>query len=231
MKAVTFDFWNTLAHEPAGHLSRLRADAVLAALRDHGVPVEADEVERHLAAVGREHQASWSAGRLFTAETAAERLTQALGVSAPASEGVATAFLDAGGEAELELAPDIRDCLEALRARGTKLGIICDVGFTSGSLLRGFLRRQGLLDHFAGWAFSDEVGAYKPSPRMFRHALRALDVAPEEAVHVGDLRRTDVAGARAAGMRTVRYRGLVDDPETQLPDADVVIDSHRELVS
>ena len=36
------------------------------------------------------------------------------------------------------------------------------------------------------------------------------------------------AGARAIGMRSVRYRGLADDPASG-PEADLVIDDHREL--
>ena len=67
-----------------------------------------------------------------------------------------------------------------------------------------------LLGYFDHWSFSDEVGWYKPAPEIFRHALDGLGgVAPERAAHVGDLRRTDVAGARAMGMTAVRYRGVV----------------------
>ena len=55
-----------------------------------------------------------------------------------------------------------------------------------------------------------------------------LGAEPADAVHIGDLRRTDIAGARAFGMGSVRYRGLADDPEPG-PEADFVIDYHREL--
>jgi len=49
-------------------------------------------------------------------------------------------------------------------------------------------------------------------------------------MHVGDLRRTDIAGASAIGMRTVRYRALHDDPDMgDAIEADFVLDSHREL--
>jgi FMN phosphatase YigB (HAD superfamily) len=49
-------------------------------------------------------------------------------------------------------------------------------------------------------------------------------------MHVGDLRRTDIAGASALGMRTVRYRALHDDPDVDGGiEADFVLDSHREL--
>jgi putative hydrolase of the HAD superfamily len=141
---------------------------------------------------------------------------------------VAEAFLAAGREARLELAPDLGACLEALGQREIRLGIVCDVGFSGGELLRGLLSREGLLDRFCGWAFSDEVGHYKPSPLIFEAALEALGAGPAEAMHVGDLRRTDVAGARALGMRSVRYRGLHDDDGTG-PEAEFVVDGHLEL--
>jgi FMN phosphatase YigB (HAD superfamily) len=49
-------------------------------------------------------------------------------------------------------------------------------------------------------------------------------------MHVGDLRRTDIAGAAALGMKTARYRALHDDPPTDgAIEADFVLDSHREL--
>jgi FMN phosphatase YigB (HAD superfamily) len=50
--------------------------------------------------------------------------------------------------------------------------------------------------------------------------------------HIGDLRRTDVGGARAVGWTAVRYRGLNDDApgDDDHPDASVVIDHHDELI-
>lgn len=51
-----------------------------------------------------------------------------------------------------------------------------------------------------------------------------------QGVHVGDLRRTDVAGAKAVGMGTVRFRGVHDD-DSEGPEADAVIDHLHELVS
>ena len=81
----------------------------------------------------------------------------------------------------------------------------------------------GLYNHLGSLAFSDEVGVYKPEPEIFRVALAGLGVDnPVGAIHVGDLRRTDVAGARALGMTTVRFRGVVDDEGG--PEADHVID-------
>src|SRR5215207_6935922 len=230
VKAVTFDFWNTLASVPAGTMEAARRRALEAACASCEVAVEAELLTASLEEVVSSYERSWSAGEHFHPREGAEMLVAALGVEGAARELVAEAFLDAGRGAELDLAPGIGDCLEALRGREVRLGIVCDVGFTGGALLRDFLEREGLLGHFSGWAFSDEVGHYKPAPQIFAAALGALGAEPAAAVHVGDLRRTDVAGAAAIGMGTVRYRELNDDPGVDGErEADFVLDSHGEL--
>jgi len=229
VKAVTFDFWNTIACEPPGTMAEARQRAVAAACTACEVEVEAKLLAASLEEVATSYQRSWSEGTHFHPREGAEMLVRALGVEGAAREMVAEAFLSAGRGASLELSPDIRSCLAALDERGISLGIVCDVGFTGGELLRDFLGREGLLERFSGWAFSDEVGHYKPAPQIFEAALDALGAQPAEAVHVGDLRRTDVAGAKGVGMRTVRYRGLNDDAEADGGDAEFVVDAHREL--
>jgi putative hydrolase of the HAD superfamily len=52
---------------------------------------------------------------------------------------------------------------------------------------------------------STVVGVAKPDPRIFGIALGAAGVRPDRAVHVGDMLSTDVAGARAAGVRPLHY--------------------------
>jgi putative hydrolase of the HAD superfamily len=230
VRAVTFDFWNTIAREPPGTMAEARRRAIVAACEAGGVEVEGQLLAASLEEVASSYHRSWSVGTHFHPRDGAEMLVRALGVEGAAREMVAEAFLTAGRGAGLELSPDIRFCLEALAGRGLRLGIVCDVGFTGGEILRDFLDREGLLEPFSGWGFSDEVGHYKPSPQIFEAALDALGIAPGEAAHVGDLRRTDVAGATGIGMRTVRYRGLHDDSGADGgAEAEFVVDSHREL--
>jgi FMN phosphatase YigB (HAD superfamily) len=230
IEAVTFDFWNTIATVPPGAMSAARERAVAAACASHDVEVEADLLLESLERVGLDWERSWAEGRHLHPHEAAASLVRALGVEGAAREMVAEAFLGAGREVELEFAPGIHECLGALAGRGLRLGIVCDVGFSGGELLRGLLADEGLLGHFSGWAFSDEVGHYKPAPQIFEAALARLEAEPGEAMHVGDLRRTDVVGAAALGMRTVRYRGLNDESEAEGgEEADFVLDSHHQL--
>jgi 4-nitrophenyl phosphatase len=65
----------------------------------------------------------------------------------------------------------------------------------------------------------------KPEAPLFQIALRRLRLAPHEAAMVGDSLASDIAGARAVGMRTVLYA-----PDGAPPDgADVVVRSFAEL--
>jgi FMN phosphatase YigB (HAD superfamily) len=229
IRAVTFDFWNTLAAEPArGAMREARHAAVLAACESLGLAHTAERVDASVAEVIRGREASWAEGVHLSPAEGAERLVDALELDAAARTTVAEAFLGAGRGVPLTLAPEIGATLERLTGAGLALGIVCDAGFTGGAILRAFLADQGLLPYFSGWGFSDEVGTYKPAPEIFAAALGMLGAAPADALHIGDLRRTDVAGARAFGMASVRYRGLADDPEPG-PEADFVIDDHREL--
>jgi HAD superfamily hydrolase (TIGR01450 family) len=65
----------------------------------------------------------------------------------------------------------------------------------------------------------------KPEPPLFHMALRRLGLAAAQAAMVGDSVESDVAGGRAAGMRTVLYAPAGAAPGV----ADVVVRSWAEL--
>ena len=229
--AISFDFWHTLVAEPGGLLAAMRREAVVRALIEHEVEVDEGVLDAHLAAAQALQSEAWQRGEHFEPTRAAAHLAGAIeGLEAGAHGRVVDAYLDAGRTADLELSPGAAGALAALAGDGVQLGIVCDVGLTSSSHLRAALERAGVLRHFRGWAFSDEVGHYKPSPAIFRHMLDQFELGERDVVwHVGDLRRTDVAGARASGLVPIRYRGLADDT-SDAPEADLVVDALANLV-
>lgn len=91
---------------------------------------------------------------------------------------------------------DVTPALDALAARGLKLGVISNWD----ERLRPLLKRLGLATYFQAIVVSREVGAAKPSRAIFSHALRMLDLPPEAVLHVGDDLSLDMRAARSAGL-------------------------------
>ena len=232
IEAVTFDYWNTLIYEDRGHLRGRRLEAWAGILEDVGFAVERAHLDTLFDASWKRYVDSWTANEQYQAAQAAEDILEQVGFDVPPDVRTALveAFGRAGEEAELHPTEGIGQCLKTLKEAGLKLGIICDVGMTPSSTLRTHLIRHGLLPLFDHWSFSDEVGAYKPSPVIFEHALEGLgNPAPSRVAHVGDIRRTDVAGAQAMGMVAVRYTGVSDDTSQPEPEGDHVVESHTDL--
>lgn len=77
--------------------------------------------------------------------------------------------------------------------------------FVLGAITNGnaCIHRTGL-DHVLGFSVAAaDVGAAKPDAAIFREACRRCQVKSHEIVHIGDDPARDVAGAAAAGLRTV----------------------------
>lgn len=215
IRAVTFDFWQTLADDTAEGLATqrgLRLSALRAALRDGGLSLDADAVE-----AGYERSQALLEGRFWDRHRDpgfAEQVGLVLECVAP---GAATRVVGAGldalhrGYAEpvLEcppaLCPGAADAVRGLAARGIVLGIVSNTGRTPGSVLRRYIERQGLLGYFTTLSFSDEVGVRKPEAEIFRRTLAKLGSAPGETAHVGDNPIADVEGAGSLGLRAVHY--------------------------
>ena len=71
----------------------------------------------------------------------------------------------------------------------------------------------------------DTTGKLKPHPAPLYAAARAIRIAPEQCIYVGDDER-DVQAGRAAGMTTVAVRyGYLNGSDPATWGADAVIDS------
>jgi putative hydrolase of the HAD superfamily len=94
-------------------------------------------------------------------------------------------------------AADLHDALRSIRALGIRLGVVSN---GRGDMQREKLEVLGVHDALDCVVISGELGVRKPDPRIFRHVLRAMNIAPEACWFVGDHPVHDVAGARGAGM-------------------------------
>jgi len=88
------------------------------------------------------------------------------------------------------------DALPALTRLGTQFPL---VSVTNGN---ADLERIGLAHLFRFTVSSRDCGVAKPAPEIFHAACARLGLPPHAVLHVGDDPELDVAGARAAGLRT-----------------------------
>ncbi len=91
---------------------------------------------------------------------------------------------------------DVKPALVRLTERGLRLGIISNFD----SRLEEVIRALGLERYFTSIHISSREGAAKPSPLIFRAAVRRNHLEAHQAMHVGDSLREDVEGAAAAGL-------------------------------
>jgi putative hydrolase of the HAD superfamily len=96
---------------------------------------------------------------------------------------------------------DASDVLQTLRARGWRTAVLTNgVPSTQAAKVRA-LGLHELVDHVV---YADEhASGGKPAAEPFLATLNRLEVAPQNAVMVGDHSVNDIEGARAVGMRTV----------------------------
>lgn len=78
---------------------------------------------------------------------------------------------------------------------------ICIVSDADHEVLSAAIAHHGLT--FQAVVCSERVRAYKPDAAMFREGMAALGLQAHEVMHVGDSLRSDIAGAGAAGIRSV----------------------------
>jgi putative hydrolase of the HAD superfamily len=230
-EAVTFDCWNTLLREHDWQEAhKRRVEGLLHAALETGARVSRADAGAAFDAAWQRHIDLWEQGVASGAREVASWAMHALGARdhGASFELLVAHFENASHSSAVAPVAGAVETIERLVAAGVPCALICDTGLTPGRVVREHLRRLRMIPGLRAQLFSDEVGVPKPSERIFRAALEALGTAPDRVLHVGDLRRTDVAGARAMGMRSARIRAVYDDA-APLPEADHVVGSHAEL--
>lgn len=214
IRLVTFDFWQTLFTESPEGLTRthaLRLAGVREALGRAGHHVDAEVLTDADARAGVAFAAIWGQHRSMSA---AEQVRMFLEAIDPRVPGALSPEHRAAVEAAYEepalthppmMAPGAAEAIRWCRAQRLTLGVISNTGRTPGTVLRRLLARADVLPCFAVLSFSDEAGVRKPARAIFERTLGQARIPAEGAVHLGDDPVSDVAGARALGMRAIHY--------------------------
>jgi phosphoglycolate phosphatase len=169
------------------------------------------------------------------ASSGARGLIQAgLGITRddPEFSALRESFLNHYGDGlcvDTRLFPGIAELLDALDARSTPWGIVTN---KAERFTLPLMRLLGLDLRAACIVGGDTTPFLKPHPEPLLHASRALGMAPEQCIYLGDDLR-DVEAAHAAGMMpiAVRWGYLGTGPALEAWNADAVIDEPFEVLN
>jgi putative hydrolase of the HAD superfamily len=122
-----------------------------------------------------------------------------------------------------ELREGIADLLEALSARGLRLGLAAN----QPAEVIERMEQAGIAKYFQSTTVSGTHGYKKPDVRVFIHACEELGVAPEECIMVGDRIDCDIVPAKSLGMLAVRLRTgrhITQEPRNadERPDSEAI---------
>jgi len=111
-----------------------------------------------------------------------------------------------------EVFSETYDVLKEIRNRGMRMGVVSNWPAT----LDATLKAANLKQYFDIVVASGIVGYAKPHPEIYRFALKHLDLAPKQALFVGDDFVADIKGPAAIGMPSIlvdRDRRFVEHRE------------------
>lgn len=239
IKAITFDFWDTIVIDDSDEPKRVaaglpskaetRLQLLTAEITQYNPQITAAQIKEAFDYANDQFRHHWKVEH-FT-PTVAQRF-QALYnfLKIDLTPGFADVVSEIE-DMEVKISPDfalgIHPILAEL-AQDYKLGIISDAIHTPGRGLRQIMEREGLLQHFSHWVFSDEAGASKPAPAVFEQASAGLGIPLNQIVHIGDRESNDISGPLKMGMQAILYIGLIDRGSHQ-SQASAVCRTYAEL--
>jgi len=230
IKAVTFDFWDTLYGSlGAEGVVATRTDALRRYLLSKGHNFTEDAVRRayHHAEERLNYHActDWLCP---SPDLAIADIFGSLGlVPAQHDSDVLLEQFRTNETTRITPLPGVPETLAVL-STDFRIGLISDTWLTPGSRLRERMEQHGLKRFFSVFVFSDETGFRKPHPHQFESALSALGVRPAECVHVGDTESTDIRGAKASGMKAILIDAENAGRETE---ADLAVRAFSEVLA
>ncbi len=126
---------------------------------------------------------------------------------------------------ELECYPEVPQALSTLKSRGFQLAILSN---GTPAMLEAAVKNAGLEDLIEQNLSVENVGIYKPDPRVYRMAVDGLNVRSDEIVFQSS-NAWDAAGASAFGFK-VAWVNRFGQSEERLPGRpDVEIKNLMEL--
>lgn len=123
--------------------------------------------------------------------------------------------------------------VKTLAERGYTLALVADGNAQS---FKNMFLQHGIYDYFSALIYSENIRVCKPSPRMFKAAVGALDLSEKDykrIVMVGNNLSRDIKGANELGLTSVFLNWTPRYPKTPRDESEVpdyIISNPLELI-
>jgi putative hydrolase of the HAD superfamily len=221
IRCVLFDIDNTLYSYDAAHAVAFAKLTAFAGERLGLSAAEFQALHRRTNEVlkGRMGEVAAVHNRLIRYQNMMEELGEDLKIALEMNELYWGTLLEAARPT-----PGAAETLRELHRRGIRVGIGTDM---TARLQFLKLERLGLLEYVNFLVSSEEAGAEKPDPALFRLCVEKARCAPEECLFVGDSLEKDALGAARCGLKGVWFRPEGGELRTEVPQ----IGALQELLS
>ena len=194
VKAVIFDFYNTLAESPQWGPSWQEMVAEVgfdlpADVQDRWWNDGVDGIEHDEHSQSRDHYVAWQQARM-------QGMLDECGMPRAMQDVLIARARELGGHRRIVAYDETLAVLGELRARGITLAICSNWDWD----LEETIEAAGLTGAVDVVVSSAWVGARKPHPRVYQAVLDQVGIAAADALFVGDTWTCDVEGPRAAGL-------------------------------
>ena len=217
IKAIIFDLDNTLVDFMK--MKRRAIEEAIPAMIDSGLTLTYDEARKMIDEIYKEQGIEYQ--QVF--DVFLQRVLKKIDYKI-LSAGI-VAYRRAR-EAALIPYPHVYPTLHKLLKMGIKMGILSDAPMKEAWLRLAYLNFHHIFDVVVTF---EDTGVRKPEAAPFIMALSKLDVAPDQALMVGDWAERDIVGAKKVGMKTAFAR-YGDTFNTIAHNADFELSDINELI-
>ena len=194
IKAIIFDLDNTLLDFIK--MKQFSVKAAITAMNEAGLEVNEEKAYKDIFDLYVEK--GWENQQVFD-----DYLNQTVGKVSNKILAPGIVSYRRAREATLLVYPNVNKTLIELIKMGIKLAVVSDAPSREAWMRLYYLNLHHVFEPVLTY---DDTGVRKPSAKPFKMALDVLNVAPEEALMIGDWPERDVVGAKQIGMKTIFAR-------------------------
>ncbi len=177
MKTVLFDLFGTLTTGVANPEARI--------IESYGLSFDELFVEKFVCGTKFTDQASYL-----------KKVIEGIGLEYSPENVERVSVILAAEIAKERILEDCESVLKRFKDAKYRIGLISNAPNPDYDMISS----NGLKDYFDSVIFSYELGLFKPGKEIFERALKELNAEPNAALMVGNSMKSDMVGARNAGI-------------------------------